>query len=850
MFHRIFGTFVEEDKVLESRARDPGGYLTMCNGGLVNERNARKALRDLLAYPLDFWKELLNKKSPKGNFGSIFLDMFGPNPSEESTRYNIYVGEKDIQLPSEGRPTRWSKFREFRDNWDNAPNGNMRCEVSLQEYYLLKFLSFSPKFLKGKNSGSCLIYSQLAADYMLYFFTVEHTDVVDHTDINDNNKHFTDFLQMISDFWLRDHTCLNDAGYYDSYAYGNLDFEINAWSSQFRFMDEAVSYTEPENIHIAALSGVLSVLQKEWCKVNIEMTDELFDFYRDLFDYFSGVCLMPVPHDKFFGVMDVWIHFISPWGWTRALPSPSSKEFIEIWGPYIDKFWCFYTILFELFVYKFNILLKNAQPQNIPTFKKKLEIVLRIYCRTLRRRLAYPGSVNFNEGFLDFDIFGASCILASIRKKQNQASANKNLNEVSICKSLVPYINRNPRKECFDIIGGSVKDVLRKSEGPDYEFEDEYWHAGMDVASAIMLKTHKGKIVKLDARIDFLVEKVKVEIQDVEGIPAAEQCLIFKGKELKNDQKLSFYKVELGSTLYVAPKSLDAGQAVASIKLLSAEEDVIKHHPSVMDILEIYMYFDSLVQKNTAPSSIGTLFGLFAAASKSKKPSILCELDKVWNGIGNLASQCNLAAASIGDLNNTDRCQLMGLTSFYSGNYQPGSLEGEMKARENLFSTKEKLSYVGCDYLRPVEDHEWPFLVRISIWLSRKLDKWKRIQGLLDAIYVRRIGHAYTGKSKMREEFGLTDDVHQFHNDFVKQKTSKLKELRLNLRFVADQRNINAFGLLFILCWLVVGGCGMGWFTGFTLATIVFFVILFLIATLWYYWPMIRKKSHFLIKCC
>ncbi|KAF3084051.1 nedd8-conjugating enzyme UBE2F, variant 2 [Orbilia oligospora] len=77
------------------------------------------------------------------------------------------------------------------------------------------------------------------------------------------------------------------------------------------------------------------------------------------------------------------------------------------------------------------------------------------------------------------------------------------------------------------------------------------WNKMTNLVVLIRVRTLTGKEIELDIEPDYKVFKIKERVEEKEGIPPAQQRLIFGGKQMADDKAASEYNLEGGATLHL-----------------------------------------------------------------------------------------------------------------------------------------------------------------------------------------------------------------------------------------------------------------------------------------------------------
>ncbi|KAI9203823.1 ubiquitin [Polychytrium aggregatum] len=67
----------------------------------------------------------------------------------------------------------------------------------------------------------------------------------------------------------------------------------------------------------------------------------------------------------------------------------------------------------------------------------------------------------------------------------------------------------------------------------------------------IKVKTLTGKEIEIDIEPSDTIGRIKERVEEKEGIPPAQQRLIFGGKQMADDRSVVSYNVEAGSVLHL-----------------------------------------------------------------------------------------------------------------------------------------------------------------------------------------------------------------------------------------------------------------------------------------------------------
>ncbi|CAR65204.1 ubiquitin-related domain-containing protein [Yarrowia lipolytica] len=67
----------------------------------------------------------------------------------------------------------------------------------------------------------------------------------------------------------------------------------------------------------------------------------------------------------------------------------------------------------------------------------------------------------------------------------------------------------------------------------------------------IKIKTLIGKEIEMDVEPEDQISVLKEKIEELEGIPPAQQRLVFTGKQLQDEKTIAENKIEAGASLHL-----------------------------------------------------------------------------------------------------------------------------------------------------------------------------------------------------------------------------------------------------------------------------------------------------------
>ena len=112
------------------------------------------------------------------------------------------------------------------------------------------------------------------------------------------------------------------------------------------------------------------------------------------------------------------------------------------------------------------------------------------------------------------------------------------------------------------------------------------------------IKLENGKTISLDVRPFETIASVKKKIEDIKGIPTDQQLLIYQNQELKDNEKLSFYKINnvvklLGKNKKIMIKMLNGSIITLEVSLTSTIHEVkskiFQKENIPVDIIYVYL---------------------------------------------------------------------------------------------------------------------------------------------------------------------------------------------------------------------------------------------------------------------
>ena len=114
----------------------------------------------------------------------------------------------------------------------------------------------------------------------------------------------------------------------------------------------------------------------------------------------------------------------------------------------------------------------------------------------------------------------------------------------------------------------------------------------------LYIKLENGKTISLEVRPSETITSVKKKIEDIKGIPKDHQLLIYQNQELKDNEKLSFYKINfpvklLGKNKKIMIKMLNGNIITLEVALTSTiheiKSKIFQQENIPVDIIYVYL---------------------------------------------------------------------------------------------------------------------------------------------------------------------------------------------------------------------------------------------------------------------